>query len=112
MQIHFTGHKIEVTESLKRFTQEKLNKLERHFDKITTINVTFEVDKLRQIAEATVVITKAELHAKAESEDMYTAIDELVDKLDRQLLKHKHKIQDHRDHAERSWDLAKEEDEE
>jgi putative sigma-54 modulation protein len=100
MQIHFTGHQIEVTQALKQFTEEKLNKLERHFDKITSIHIVFDVQKLRQIAEATVFISKGEVHAHAESEDMYTAIDLLVDKLDRQLIKHKEKIQDHRDHRD------------
>lgn len=95
MQINFTGHRMEVTPALKSFTQEKFNKLERHFDKITAINVIFDVEKLRQIAEATILIAKGELHASSESEDMYTAIDILVDKLDRQLIKHKEKMRDH-----------------
>lgn len=96
MQINFTGHRLEVTPALKTFTKEKFNKLERHFDKITAINIVFDVEKLRQIAEATILISKAELHASAESEDMYAAIDTLVDKLDRQLIKHKEKTREHR----------------
>lgn len=97
MQINFTGHRIEVTPALRTFTQEKFDRLERHFDKITAINVIFDVEKLRQIAEATILIAKGELHASSESEDMYAAIDDLVDKLDRQLKKHKEKIRKHRD---------------
>jgi putative sigma-54 modulation protein len=97
MQINFTGHRMEVTPALKAFTQEKFNKLERHFDKITSISVTFDVEELRQIAEATILLAKAKLHASSESEDMYTAIDILVDKLDRQLIKHKEKTRGHRD---------------
>ena len=95
MQINFTGHRMEVTSALKTFTQEKFDKLERHFDKITAINVIFDVEKLRQIAEATILVAKGELHASSESEDMYTAVDILVDKLDRQLIKHKEKMRDH-----------------
>lgn len=94
MQINFTGHRLEVTPALKSFTQEKFDKLERHFDKITAINVVFDVEKLRQIAEATILVAKGEVHASSESEDMYSAIDSLVDKLDRQLIKHKEKIRD------------------
>ncbi len=97
MQINFTGHRMEITPALKTFAEEKFDKLERHFDKITAINVIFDVEKLRQIAEATILISKGELHASSESEDMYTAIDILVDKLDRQLIKHKEKSRDHRD---------------
>ena len=94
MQINFTGHRMDVTPALRMFTEEKFDRLERHFDKITAINVVFDVEKLRQIAEATVLVAKGELHASSESEDMYTAIDILVDKLDRQLIKHKEKIRD------------------
>ena len=97
MQINFTGHRMDVTPALRMFTEEKFDRLERHFDKITAINVVFDVEKLRQIAEATVLVAKGELHASSESEDMYAAIDSLVDKLDRQLKKHKEKIRDHRD---------------
>lgn len=97
MQIHITGHRMEVTPALKSFTEEKFDKLERHFDKITSINVIFDVDKLIQKAEATVLVTKAEIFASSESDNMYAAIDSLIDKLDRQLIKHKEKIQDHRE---------------
>lgn len=97
MQINLTGHKMEITPALRDFTQEKFNKLERHFDKITAINVVFDVEKLRQIAEATILIAKGELHASAEAEDMYSAVDSLVDKLDRQLIKFKEKSRNHRD---------------
>lgn len=97
MQINITGHQMEITPALKAFTEEKFDKLERHFDKITAINVVFDVEKLRQIAEATILIVKGELHASAESEDMYSAIDGLVDKLDRQLIKHKEKLRGHRE---------------
>lgn len=95
MQIHFTGHQIEVTDALRTFTEEKLQKLQRHFDRIIDIHVTFNVEKLSQIAEATVLVSKADLHAKAEAENMYTAIDEMISKLDRQLIKHKEKHDSH-----------------
>lgn len=97
MQINFTGHGMEVTDALKNFTREKFDKLERHFDKISSIHVVFDVEKLNQIAEATIHVTKSELHARSESEDMYAAIDTLVDKLDRQLIKHKEKLREHRE---------------
>ena len=97
MQINFTGHHLSVTPALKAFTEEKFDRLARHFDKITAVNVIFDVEKLRQIAEATLLVAKGELHARSEAEDMYAAIDTLVDKLDRQLIKHKEKIRSHRD---------------
>jgi putative sigma-54 modulation protein len=97
MHINITGHHLEVTPAIRAFTEEKFEKLQRHFDQITSINVVFDVEKLRQIAEATVFVAKGELHASSESEDLYTAIDALVDKLDRQLIKHKEKSRSHRD---------------
>ncbi|KTD74409.1 ribosome hibernation promoting factor [Legionella tucsonensis] len=97
MQINITGHHIDVTPALRAFTEEKFDKLERHFDQIKSINVVLNVEKLRQIAEATVHVTKGELHASSESEDLYAAIDTLIDKLERQLTKHKEKNHKHHD---------------
>ena len=79
---------------MRNYVVTKLNKLERHFDKITQLNVIISVDKLRQKAEATIHISGAELFADAESDDMYAAIDMVTDKLDRQLIKQKEKSSD------------------
>lgn len=91
MQIQFTGHQMEVTDALKTHTQDKFRKLEDHFSNITSIHVVFEVEKLRQIVKATIFVAKIEFHATAEEENMYTAIDELADKLNVQMVKHKQK---------------------
>lgn len=95
-QINMTGHRMEITPALKQFTQEKFDKLERHFDKITSINVIFDVEKARQIAEATILVSQGELHARSETDDMYASIEGLVGKLNRQLLKHKEKLREKR----------------
>ena len=94
MQINVSGHHVDLADSLRNYVVTKLNNLERHFDKITQLNVILSVDKLRQKAEATIHISGAELFADAESEDMYAAIDMLADKLDRQLIKQKEKSSD------------------
>ncbi|MCJ8169967.1 ribosome hibernation-promoting factor, HPF/YfiA family [Atopomonas sediminilitoris] len=94
MQVNISGHQLEVTEPLREYIQEKLKKLERHFDKITNVQVTMEVEKLRQKVEATLHITGGTIAANAEHDDMYAAIDLLTDKLDRQLIKHKEKHSD------------------
>lgn len=96
MHINITGHKMEITPAIRSFTEEKFDKLNKHFDKITSANVIFDVEKLRQIAKATLLLSKDELHAESEAENLYAAIDILVDKLDRQLIKHKEKISSHR----------------
>ena len=95
MQINISGHHVEVTPPLREYVLNKLDRLQRHFDQITNTEVTLIVEKLVQKAEATVHVSGADLFANAQSEDMYAAIDLLVDKLDRQLIKHKEKHRGH-----------------
>lgn len=93
MQLNITGHHVELTEALQDYVGSKLDKLERHYDHMTNVQVTLTVDKQRHIAEATLNVTGGEIHGSAEDDSMYAAIDLLVDKLDRQLIKHKEKMQ-------------------
>ena len=95
MQITITGHHLDITDSLRDYVNEKLARLERHFDQVTNIDVVLTVEKLRQMAEATVPVSGSKLFANAEDQDMYAAIDALVDKLDRQIIKRKEKTTDH-----------------
>ncbi len=95
MQINLTGHHIEITESLRDYVQTKFSKLERHFDQIHNVHVVLNVEKLQQKAEARVHLRGAEVFAVSEHADMYTAIDSLIDKLDRQVIKHKEKLTKH-----------------
>lgn len=95
MNLSVTGHHVDVTDALKDYVGEKMEKLQRHFDRVTDIHVILSVEKLRQQAEATIDLAGAKVHAEAESDDMYAAIDALIDKLDRQVLKHKEKLRDH-----------------
>ena len=92
MQINISGHHVEVTDSLKDYVSDKMQKLERHTDDITSIQAILTVEKNRQKAEARIHVKGADLFANAESEDMYAAIDMLADKLDRQVVKHKEKM--------------------
>jgi len=91
MQVNISGHQLDVTDALRDYIGEKLGRLERHFDKITNVQVTMEVEKLKQKIEATLHVACGEVVANAEHQDMYAAIDLLADKLDRQLIKHKEK---------------------
>ncbi|NND69344.1 MAG: ribosome-associated translation inhibitor RaiA [Halioglobus sp.] len=95
MQLNITGHHLDVTVPLKEYVESKFERLQRHFDQISTTHVILSIDKLVQKAEATVHIAGGDLFAHAESEDMYAAIDALTDKLDRQLIKHKQKHRGH-----------------
>jgi putative sigma-54 modulation protein len=96
MQVSITGHHVEVTDSLRNHVEAKISKLKRHFDNVTDAHVILTVEKLEQKAEATVQISGAKLFADDVQEDMYQAIDNMVDKLDRQIIKHKEKKGKHR----------------
>lgn len=96
MQVSVTGHHVEVTDSLRTHVEEKITKLKRHFDNVTDVHVILTVEKLEQKAEATVQVSGAKLFANDVQEDMYQAIDNMVDKLDRQIIKHKEKTGSHR----------------
>ncbi|CAM3911534.1 Ribosome hibernation promoting factor [Pseudomonas reidholzensis] len=93
MQVNISGHHVEVTDPLRTYVLEKLDRVAGHFDKITNVQVILKVEKLQQKVEATVQIPGGEVVANAEDQDMYAAIDALADKLDRQLKKHKEKQQ-------------------
>ncbi len=96
MHIIVAGHHLEITEALKNHVDAKFAKLGRHFDNVTDVHVILSLEKLTQKAEATVQISGATLFAEDRQEDMYAAIDNMVDKLDRQILKHKEKTNSHR----------------
>jgi len=98
MQINVSGHHVDVTDSLRNYVETKLDRLERHYDRITDMQVVLSVEKQRQKAESTIRISGGEVHAQAESADLYAAIDMLADKLDRQLIKQKEKHKDHKQH--------------
>lgn len=95
MQINLTGHHVEITDSLRNYVDTKFSKLERHFDHISNVYVILNVEKLNQKAEAKMHLSGAEVFASSENTDMYAAIDSMVDKLDRQVLKHKEKLKRH-----------------
>lgn len=95
MTPQLTGHHIEITPALREFTEKKLARLKPHDEYITSIHVTFNVDKLDQIAEGQIQVPGQTIHAKATNENMYSAIDALIDKLSRQLVKYKEKHTNH-----------------
>ena len=101
MHINVTGQQVEVTEPLRNYVADKIGRIQKHFDHMTTTNVVlhYEKKKHRHAVEATIHTKGASLHADCEGSDMYAAIDALADKLDRQVLKHKEKITDHHRHG-------------
>jgi putative sigma-54 modulation protein len=96
MNLQLTGHHVDVTPALRDYVHSKLERVTRHFDHVIDVTVVLTVDKLQQKCEATLHVRGKDLHAESIEPDMYAAIDILADKLDRQVLKHKEKITDHR----------------
>jgi len=91
MQLSLTGQNLEITPSIHDYASSKFNKLTKHFSQITQAHAILSVEKQRQKAEATLNIKGNDIHAESSADNLYAAIDLLVDKLDRQLIKHKEK---------------------
>jgi putative sigma-54 modulation protein len=92
MQVSVTFRNMESKEILREYVQEKISKLKKYFDYPLEANVVLIVEKHRHIAEVTLVANRLTINAQEETEDMFSAIDRVLDKLERQILKHKEKI--------------------
>jgi putative sigma-54 modulation protein len=91
MNLHLTGHQLPITPAIRHYVSGKLQRIEHHFDHVIDVNVIMSVEKLRQKCEATVHVRGRDIFCEASAEDLYAAIDELVDKLDRTIIRHKEK---------------------
>ena len=92
MNIHLTGRHVELTPAIREYATGKFGKIKRHFDNVIDVHIILSVEKLKQKAEATVHISGRDVFVECEDENLYAAIDALVDRLDRQVLKHKEKM--------------------
>jgi len=92
MQVNISGHHVELTQALKDYTTEKLAKIDRHFQEVSRINVILSVEKHFQKAEANLHFLGMDFSAEDLNEDLYRSVDNVVDKLDKQLNKHREKI--------------------
>lgn len=100
MNLTISGHHLEVTPALRGYVTTKLERISRHFDQVVDIKVLLTVDNLtekdlRQKAECNIHVKGRDLFAESVHADLYAAVDELADKLDRQVLRYKDKTQDH-----------------
>lgn len=91
MNLNVSGHQLEVTPAIRKYVNSKLARVKRHFDHLIDAHVILSVAKLRQKAEVTLHVRGKDIHCQCEDDDLYAAIDLLVDKLDRQVLKYKRK---------------------
>jgi putative sigma-54 modulation protein len=89
MNLAMSGHHVAVTPALRQYITGKLERIRRHFDQVIDVNVIVSVDKLVQKAEINLHVPGRDLFAECSGPDLYAAIDELIDKLDRQVAKYK-----------------------
>ena len=99
MNLKLTGNHVEITDEMREYVISKISKITRHFDHVIDVSVILSVEKLKQKAEANVHVRGKDIFVETDSEDMYASIDSLVDKLDRQILKHKEKNLERRNHG-------------
>lgn len=107
MNLRINSHHVEVTPAIKNHLEDKIVRIKKHFDQVLDISAILIVDNakeknLRQTAELTLHIKGKDLFAEAHHEDLYHAIDAAVDKLDKQIVKHKEKIKAHHHEAPRN----------
>ena len=111
MNVTISGHHLEVTPALREYVLTKLDRVTRHFDQVVDITVLLSIEKLkekelRQRAEVNLHVKGRDNFVEQCSEDMYAAIDQLMDKLDRQVCRHKDKVQDHHHASAKRIDTA------
>ena len=100
MNLTISGHHLEVTPALRSYVTGKLDRITRHFDQVVDVKVLLSIDnnkekEARQRAECNIHVKGNDMFAESAHEDMYAAVDELMDKLDRQVVKHKDRLQNH-----------------
>lgn len=100
MNLTISGHHLEVTPALRSYVTSKLDRIVRHFDQVVDVKVLLSVEKQkekegRQRAECNIHVKGSDIFAECAHADLYAAVDELVDKLDRQVVRHKDRLQDH-----------------
>ncbi|WP_333845990.1 ribosome hibernation-promoting factor, HPF/YfiA family [Limnohabitans sp.] len=100
MNLTISGHHLEVTPALRTYVTGKLDRITRHFDQVVDVRVLLSIEnqtekERRQKAECNIHVKGSDMFAESAHQDMYAAVDELVDKLDRQVVRHKDRLQNH-----------------
>ncbi len=111
MNLTISGHHLEVTPALREYVLNKLERITRHFDQVVDVSVLLRVENLRekdrrQKAEVTLHVKGRDIFVEQANEDLYAAIDELMDKLDRQVMRHKDRLQDHHHAAAKRMEVG------
>lgn len=111
MNFTISGHHLEITPAMKEYVLTKLDRVTRHFDQVVDVSVLLSIEnkkekERRQKAEVTLHVKGRDIFVEDAQEDMYAAIDQVMDKLDRQVVRHKDKLQDHHHEASKRMDMG------
>lgn len=93
MNLHITGHHVTVTPAIREYVETKMQRITRHFDHVIDSQVVLSVEPLKHRAEVTLHIPGKDIHCESTQENLYAAIDMLVDKVDRKVIQHKDRMQ-------------------
>lgn len=93
MNLHITGHHVTVTPAIRDYVETKMQRITRHFDHVIDSQVMLSVEPLKHRAEVTLHIPGKDIHCESTQENLYAAIDMLVDKVDRKVIQHKDRMQ-------------------
>lgn len=108
MSLSISGRNIEVTPAIREYVLNKMARVSRHFDNVIDTQVVLSVERLQHSAEVTMRLRGKDLHCAATNGDMYAAIDLLADKIDRQVIKYKTKVQSYAHEPAKRQDIPAE----
>ena len=95
MNLSITGRHLDVTPAIREYIHTKMARVLRHFDHVIDTQVLLSVEPLKHHAEITLHVRGKDIHCEASADNLYAAIDLLVDKIDRKVIQHKDRTQDH-----------------
>jgi putative sigma-54 modulation protein len=95
MNLSISGRHLEVTPAIREYVMNKMARVARHFDNVIDTQVILSIERLQHTAEVTMRLRGKDIHCAAIDENLYAAIDLLADKIDRQVIKYKTKVQNH-----------------
>ncbi len=109
MQVIISGRHFDVSDELKSYCEEKLSKLSREYPKLTTARIVMDMERNWNVIEAHVEGKQMHLNAESKTQDMYASVDDVVDKLEKQLLKRLGKRKKHKGPKPAEVELAEQE---
>ena len=95
MNLSISGHHLDVTPSIREYIHTKMARVLRHFDHVIDTQVMLSVEPHRHRAEITLHVRGKDIHCEAIEENLYAALDLLIDKIDRKVIQHKDRTQNH-----------------